>query len=162
MFFSTAVKQPIPTINTTSTPSSAQAPPIIQRKEQIDNPQPSTSSYQGKKKTQAFLQSPNSGRIYEEEIYVDAPPIQQQPTEQNSDISLEDDHSATLKIFNSSKNSHQSDSNSDRENYELQLKAAHKPRKKHKETASKRDGDRRKTQERPNHHRSRSHKGRKH
>ena len=70
--------------------------------------------------------------IYEEEIYVDqdAPPIQQQPTEQNSDISLNDDHSATLKIFNSSKNSHQSGSNSDRENHELQLKAAHKPRKK--------------------------------
>ena len=160
MYFNTALKQPPPIIIPPSNPSTDPTPPIIQRNVQINNPQPSTSTYQGKK-TKAFLQSPSSGRIYEEEIYLDTIPTKHQLPQRNSDEFLEDDHSATLKIYNSSKNIVQTDSNSDRENYEIQLKEAHTSRKKIKDKTSKKDDNRQKSHEHSRNHRSRSHKGRK-
>ena len=129
--------------------------PIIQINNNIINqPQPSTSSNtrKGTQKTNALLQSPNSGRIYEEQISIETANVPQTINGNNESI-YEDDQQATYKIFTESKPSNsQQDANYDREQYEDQLKQAKKDRK----IKPRKIRDRTESKERHRNHHSRS------
>lgn len=154
--FSAAVKKPTNLHNSQSNEIQTRTHPTIQSSEQNNLPvnrKTKTKSYIPQNiKTNVLLQSPNSGRIYEDQIDLEP----STSANHHSDSLLEDDETTTRQMFNEISKTKITKTNrlSDREQYEQELRKSTINR--HSSKENRHQNNRRRTSSENNKHRSRS------